>query len=465
MQERSKVLPAPAETRGAGAGVPDSPGPGRSARPSTGVRAPRSWWSEPKAAVWIALAVAVLVGGGRSSWGRGARKAVARLDDPRVTIEEIAAVADHGRAGVWELLRIFSTASSLAHQQAAGGAPARLWKLDQLVAEEEQAVVRRGYTVTWNARRRYPRAMQAAIPIVVEYEVPFLNGGSGRVGHDNLEWSHRIQGARRATLEEFSPWVRGRGRVAFTIFPGDFESKGPHRLVLQTRVHTVGLTDRWEIEPPHVPFAFEFDPLLLPDAIMTLPDAGRDEQMARAIGLRADPAFDTSESIYLPLGGEWTVRNPPRLAVATPLPCDLAHSIAIELEGAAERFDGGRLVVSGQGIPRSRIPAGGHDPKLRAWPDSRRAAGHDRAPGTEEDARLAETRRGLRLGGPRHSFGVAGPNPDRLGRGRNRAEVTGQMAAGCRPRPPLPRGERVPEGRVRGTSRDRKPSTPGVARA
>ena len=65
---------------------------------------------EPKTAVWFALAAVVLVGGGRklSAWWQ-ARKAVARLGEPDVTPAEIEAVAEHGRAGVYELLRIFSS--------------------------------------------------------------------------------------------------------------------------------------------------------------------------------------------------------------------------------------------------------------------------------------------------------------------------------------------------------------------
>ena len=109
--------------------------------------------------------------------------------------------------------------------------------------------------------------LRGEIPITVTYEVPFLEDGGRRVGPSNLEWSHRVLGARRVALEEFSPWVAGPGRVAFTIFPGDFETNGPHRLVLQTRIRTTGLTDSWELEPPHEPFNFEFDPILRLDAI------------------------------------------------------------------------------------------------------------------------------------------------------------------------------------------------------
>jgi len=325
--------------------------PGRRAK---GAAPRRRWFSEPKSAIWIALAAVVLIGGGRKlvSWWQ-ARKAVARLGEPDVVPEEIEAVAEHGRAGVGELLRIFSTCLSEPVRQAAGCALARLWLLDQLVAEEEQAVVRRGYTVTWRARRRYPRALDTEIPIAVTYEVPFLEDGGERVGPANLEWSHRVLGARRAATEEFSPWMAGRGRVAFTIFPGDFETVGPHRLVLQTRVRTAGLTDSWEIALPHVPFSFEFDPILQLSAILTLPDAARDDSVARAIRLEPAAASDGNSTTYLSIGDQWMLKSPPQVTVALPLPCDLAHKMAVEFEGVEGRFPGGTLIVSGQGAVRS----------------------------------------------------------------------------------------------------------------
>jgi hypothetical protein len=320
----------------------------------------RNWLREPKAAVWLILATAIVFGGWRklrAAWR--ARKAVARLEDPRVTPEEVEAAAEHGRAAVWELLRIFSSTNLEPLRQAAGKALARLWLLDQLVAEEEQAIVRRGYTVTWKARRRYPRALRAEIPIGVNFEVPFLDGEAGRVRPENLEWSHRVLGTRRATLEEFSPWAIGRGHAQFAIVPGDFETNGPHRLVLQTRVRTTGLTDSWEFELPHVPFNLEFDPFLELGAITTVPDSNRDEQITQAIRLEASEARDGEPATFLAMGSEWTMRNPPRLAVTTPLPSDLAHTISLEFEGAEHGIPAGVLVLSGQGLrPRSPDDSG-----------------------------------------------------------------------------------------------------------
>ena len=175
MRRWNRVHPPWAQAEPNEGTVPGEPA-GRPVRRGTGERGTRSWFSEPKSAVWLALVAAVAVGGGRRllrAWR--ASRAVARLEEPNVTAAEIEAVAEHGRAGVWELLRIFSTSPSEPQRQAAGRALARLWLLDQLVAEEEQAIVKRGYAVTWNARRRYPRAIAAEIPIVVEYEVPFLD--------------------------------------------------------------------------------------------------------------------------------------------------------------------------------------------------------------------------------------------------------------------------------------------------
>jgi hypothetical protein len=318
---------------------------------SRGETPDRHWLREPKTAVWIILAAALVVGGWHKlrQWWR-ARKAVARLEDSKVTPKDVEAAAEHGRPAVWELLRIFSSNTAEPLRLAAGRALARLWSLDQLVAEEEQAIVRRGFTVNWRARRRYPRALRAAIPISVSFDVPFLDDTAGRVQPRNLEWSHRVLGTRRATLEEFSPWVAGRGRADFTIVPGDYQTSGPHRLILQARVRTTGLTAAWELELPHVPFTLEFDPFLTLEAITTLPDANRDLLVASAIRLEPSESKDGEPATYLALNSDWTMRNPPTLVVSKPLPCDLAHAISIEFEGIDETFPAGTLTLSDQGL-------------------------------------------------------------------------------------------------------------------
>ncbi len=196
-----------------------------------------------------------------------------------------------------------------------------------------------------------PPRLKSEIPIAVVYDVPFLHDDGRGVGPDNLEWSHRVLGAHRAAIEEFSAWKPGRSRVDFTIIPGDFESLGPHRLVLQTRVRTTGLSGRWEIEPPHIPFSFEFDPNLRIESMLALPDAGRGELIAHALRLEPFLARNGEPSRYLVVGNEWALRNPPRLAITAPLPCDLAHAIWIELEGVPGRLPAGQLVLCSQATP------------------------------------------------------------------------------------------------------------------
>ena len=92
MRQGSTASPIWAQTQGA-IGPDDESAPARLPRDrAIGEVARRRWLSEPKTAVWFALAAAVLIGGGRklSAWWH-ARKAVLRLEDPGVTSEEIEA--------------------------------------------------------------------------------------------------------------------------------------------------------------------------------------------------------------------------------------------------------------------------------------------------------------------------------------------------------------------------------------
>jgi hypothetical protein len=311
---------------------------------------PWAWLADPRSSVLVVLAAILLIGGGRR-WLRvlRSRRAVERVKAPNPTTDDIAALAEHDRAGILDLFRIHGTAHDAALRDAAGHALSVLWARDQLVPEEEKAIVTRGFSATWRARRRYPRGMRRPIPIEVRYGIPFLRDSGPGVSASNLEWSHRIVGAERASLESFSDWQAGSGRVEFTIDPGDFPTNGPHRLVLQTRVRTVRMTSNWEVELPHSPFSFEFDPILAVGALLTMPDETRGEAIARSIQLVSSGA--SGEGEFLELNESFALRDPPRIGVKTPLPCDLAHAVEIEFEGVAgRRVQAGTVVLSGQGI-------------------------------------------------------------------------------------------------------------------
>ena len=308
-----------------------------------------AWLADPRTAVLGFLASALLFGGGRKVLqGIRARRSVAALEGPDPSVEEVEGAAEHGRAGLIDLFRLLGTAEKPEVRDAAGRALAILWAKDDLIVEEEKALVRRGFAVTWKARRRYPRGLTVPIPIEASYGVPFLVEGRPGVGPSSLEWSHRVLGAERAGLEVASPWRGGPGVARFEVDPSDFATLGPHRLALAAKVRVVGLTDNWEIELPHLPFSFEFDPILAVEALLTSEDELRGAAFARTIRLEA-PAASESGSRHLDLNADLVLRDPPDLVVTAPLPCDLAHRLEVEVEGVTGRFRVGSVVVSGQG--------------------------------------------------------------------------------------------------------------------
>jgi hypothetical protein len=312
-----------------------------------------AWLGEPRNAVFTVLAAALVLGGGRRLLlGWRARNAVARLEGSDVTVEAIAQAAEHGRTGLMDLFRLLGTGESEAIRNAAGAAIAELWARDELVAEEEQALVRRGFAVSWRARRRYPRALSRAIPMGVAYGVPFLNEEGPGVRPSDLEWSHRILGTRRASLEAFSPWQAGPGRAQFLLVPDDFRENGPHRLVLQAKVRTKGLSGGWEFELPHMPFSFEFDPRLALEALFAQADDARADAFARSVRLEPAVASETGPSAFLELNAEMALRDPPAIVATTPLPADLAHAVTVEIDGIPGRFSSTELIVADQG----RVP-------------------------------------------------------------------------------------------------------------
>ncbi len=72
------------------------------------------------------------------------------------------------------------------------------------------------------------------------------------------------------------------------------------------------------------------------------------QSIARAVRLEPAPSSE-AQPRFVPLNAEFALRDPPVLRVATPLPCDLAHTAAIEFEGVPGLFAAGSVVLSGQG--------------------------------------------------------------------------------------------------------------------
>jgi hypothetical protein len=89
--------------------------------------------------------------------------------------------------------------------------------------------------------------------------------------------------------------------------------------------------------------------------LLTLPDEARSEAIARAVRLEA-PA-PSNDPRFLDLTDQLVIRDPPLIAVSTPLPCDLAHAVTLEMEGVAGRFEAGEVIMAGSGSVQAE-PAG-----------------------------------------------------------------------------------------------------------
>ena len=359
--------------------IDEPPAPDPKATPKRTTPGWAAWLADPRTAVLGFLGSALLIGGGRKAWqGVQARRAVAALNAADPLPEEVEAAADHGREGLIDLFRLLGTAEKPEVRAAAGRGLAALWARDDLIVEEEKALVRRGFVANWRGRRRYPRALAEPIRFEVAYGVPFLVDGGPGVGPSSLEWSHRVLGGERAGLEVASPWTKGHGLARFEVDPADFPTDGPHRLALAAKVRVVGLTDAWEIELPHLPFSFEFDPILAVDSLLTTEDGPRAAAFAAAS--RWEPAEAAGATPrHLDLTPDLVLRDPPDLVVGPLLPCDLAHRLEIEFEGVPGRYRAGSAVALAdqpaprrfpieaiRGLPPDAIGRAG-EVRLRAW--------------------------------------------------------------------------------------------------
>jgi hypothetical protein len=317
---------------------------------------PRPGFS-PRDSVVVVLGLIVAVLGGRRIWhGLQARRSIALLGQDSPAIEEIERAARHGRAALEGLVKWLDANDRPELRLAAARGLARLWREDQLVGEEERAVVVRAYEVRWRSRRRYPRELSGPIPIEVEFGVPALvDEAAGGIPAAALEWSHAVVGSRRASLERPSDWEPGPRKLVFTIESRDFSGSGPQRMALAARVRTAPpLSSRWEHALPQVPWSVEFDPNLDPASIEGPDDEVEGDLMRRSIQWREGQDADPPGH-YVPAGQTWALHDPPRLGVLPGRPRDLAHRLWLEIEGVPGRFAAGSLTALSDraaGIPR-----------------------------------------------------------------------------------------------------------------
>jgi hypothetical protein len=298
------------------------------------------WLLQPRNFVFGVLASGVVFGGGYKLWQAwNTRKRLNRLNAEDVAPNEIVAAADLGRVASHELFELLKKSRDPERRRAAAQALSRLWVADELVGEEEQAIVRHGHRVTWHARRVYPRAISRPIPIIARFDFDFFRENGGIASRD-IELSTRVMGAHRVSLESFSPWARPAAPLRFDIEPRDFAGRGPHTLRLEAKVRPVGLTSTWEVELPASTFNIEFDEHMRVESILTQPDAGRAALVDGSIRLVAE-----ATAVPAPVGGGFALRYLPTLELAPPLPFDLAAHASIEIDGCNGRVPAGQVVV------------------------------------------------------------------------------------------------------------------------
>ena len=236
----------------------------------------------------------------------------------------------------------------------------RLWAADELIAEEEKALATRLYDVQWRARRRYPHALTGAIWFEVEFGLAGLTPAGAWIRPDQLEWSWRIRGAPRASLEQISPWQVSEAPVRFASEAADLPPGPDVALAFQARLRTAGLTSRWELDLPQVPFRFERDPMLRPESILAAPDTQAQERLER--GVRLEIGSETVEDagagpVYLPIDPAFALVGQPRVRIDN-LPCDLAHRATLELDDS----DAPRALPAGE-VVHLTDPAAAGSPK------------------------------------------------------------------------------------------------------
>ena len=319
------------------------------ANPSSPVRKPggrtartEKPFSDPRRWVFMAVVAFLAVGGGRK-WlaGRRGLRMAGRLAENQATTEEIRAAHKYGRTVSRELFQIMTEGPSAEHRLAATEALVRLWRADELIPEEEKAIVTRALVAEWQIRRKYPRGLTGPIEITAIFGMPPLADlelTEWLARH--LRWQYRVSGTRRAADDAWQAAPIAFPRCSIEIMPEDFPEDGPHRLLLHLRVATESLTDNWQIDLPAQSTSFEWDDHLQPKALATLPDSQRAAQWAAAIGFVVSTS-DDGAPVFLRLDEQFAIQNPPMPVLKRPLPCDLAHRVVIEFDGLNGRWHAG----------------------------------------------------------------------------------------------------------------------------
>lgn len=327
------------------------------ANPSTPVRRPGgrerseaskvSPFADPRRWLFLAVVGFLVIGGGRK-WlhGRKGRALADKLADGSATVEETRDAYQYGRIVVQDLFRVLTEGTTPDRRQAALSALVRLWKADELIPEEEKAIVTRAFVTNWQLRRKYPRGLTGPLSIRVDYRLP--ETGVQELDdwlREHLEWSHRVTGTRRASDDQWRKLGSPTPGAGFEIMPADFPEDGPHRLILHPRVNVQGLTDNWQLDLPAQTTSFEWDDHLQSGALKGMPDAIRASQWREMFGIWDTHGSET-DAVHTAIDERFALSFPPEPMISflrpgmahAALPCDLAHQVFLEFESVDGRW-------------------------------------------------------------------------------------------------------------------------------
>lgn len=351
------------------------------ANPSTPVKRPgqrsglktQNPMADPRRWMFIAIVAFLVIGGGRK-WLKSVhgRRISDKIADGTASPEEIRSSFQFGRIVVADLLQVLTEGKTPEIRNSAFESLVQLWKADELISEEEKAIVTRSVQIEWHQRRKYPRALTGSFQISARLGFPDTADQTvNQWLQSHLQFSRRLTGSRRAAYEVWQAVPHHSADVQAELHAGDFPEDQVHRIALFVKVKTDDLTSSWELELPAFPTSFEWDRHLNLNA---LAGPAIDSEMAtiqNAFNWRTNQISNSQENPRIvPISDSFAIRNPPDLYVELPMPRDLSHQAFIEIKGCESLIPAGSWIMA----TRNKIdPSANSEIKCQNWsiaPDS-----------------------------------------------------------------------------------------------
>lgn len=334
-----------ADRRGANPSTPvRKPGQRREIQPQSPIGDPRRW-------VFIAVVAFLLLGGARK-WlaaSRG-RKMADRIADGHASLDEIRQAARHGRTVLPDLLATLADGKSEDLKSAALQSLVELWRADELIAEEEKAIITRAFQIIWKQRRKYPRDYDGKFQIHALMCLPKIHDESCRNWlSQHLRWETRVTGTRKATDDQWRVIPHSEMQLQIHIESRDFPEDCVHRVMFFTRVSTNELTSNWTLDLPGQATTFEWDQHLKSGALKADFDEKEATIMQEALAWERNAEPDTMQPQLVAISSGFAIHRPPLAILTVPLPRDIAHEAVLEIEEVSSNIKLKSYVIASRG--------------------------------------------------------------------------------------------------------------------